>query len=124
MEALLNFLAAAEGSPLTAAPSLLAVLYCPKGKQQTAEVVSATAEAFATLPMSVAWPALADFLRSSGSVALNIRTVSALSAQVQGLLATLEQALTGGGSFTFWQKAQRSLSRRWLRNARKMLSTS
>lgn len=124
MEALLNFLRESEGQPLLAAPGLLAVLYCPKGKTQTAEVVGESQAAFATLPMSVAWPALADFMQSSGSAALNIRTVSALKAQASGMLTALEQALaTGGASFTFWQKVQRWLFHRWLRNARKMLLT-
>jgi hypothetical protein len=125
MEALLNFLRESEGKPLQAAPGLLAVLYRPKGKTQTAEVVEASRLAFATLPVSVAWPALADFMRSSASAALNIRTASALNEQARVTLAALEKTLTmAGASSTFWQKAQRSLFRRWLRNARKMLSIS
>ncbi|RZK55439.1 MAG: hypothetical protein EOO59_10580 [Hymenobacter sp.] len=99
------------------------MLYCAAGQEQTREVVAAAQVAFATLPLSIAWPALQDFMRSSGSVALNIRTVSALSEQVSGLLETLTQASqTGGASFTFSQKAQRWLFRRWLRNAKNRLS--
>jgi hypothetical protein len=122
MEALVGFLRASDGQPLTAGPGLLAVLYCPKGKTQTGEVVSAAQAAFATLPMSIAWPALADFLRSSASVALNIRTVSALSAQVETMLAALETALqTGGDSRTSYLNLRRRLGRTWIQRVRKML---
>lgn len=125
LEALLTFLADNEGHPLGCAAGLLAVLYCPAGKLQTAKVVATSQAAFATLPMSVAWPALADFMRSSGSVARNILTVSALEGQVSNLLTTLEQAQAmAGASSTFWQRAQRFLFRRWLRSARRQLSKS
>lgn len=125
LEALLTFLADNEGHPLGCAAGLLAVLYCPQGKAQTAKVVGASQAAFATLPMSIAWPALADFMRSSGSAARSILTVSALSGQVSNLLTTLEQAQAmAGASSTFWQKAQRSLFQRWLRSARRQLSKS
>lgn len=68
MEALLGFLEAHEQAPLNAAPHLLAVLYTPQGGNgeplpQTARVVEATGAAFASLPMSLAWPALTTFLR-------------------------------------------------------------
>jgi hypothetical protein len=123
MEALMNFLRDNEGHALNCAPGLLAVLYCPAGKEQTAEVVASAQEAFANLPMSIAWPALADFMRSSGSAALNIRTVSALEEQVKSLVRTLETATEGASaSSTFLQKLQRSLFRRWLSNAKKLLS--
>jgi hypothetical protein len=125
LEALLTFLAENEGHPLGCAAGLLAVLYCPQGKQQTAKVVASSQQAFATLPMSVAWPALADFIRSSGSAARSILTVSALEEQTSNLLATLEQAQAmGGASSTFSQKVQRWLFRRWLRSARSQLSKS
>jgi hypothetical protein len=88
-------------------------------------VVASSQQAFATLPMSVAWPALADFIRSSGSAARSILTVSALEEQTSNLLATLEQAQAmGGASSTFSQKVQRWLFRRWLRSARSQLSKS
>jgi hypothetical protein len=60
MEALLTFLRLNEGHHLACAPHLLAVLYCPQGQSQTPAVVQAAATALATLPMSVAWPALAS----------------------------------------------------------------
>jgi hypothetical protein len=124
-EALTNFLREAEGKPLTAAPGLLAVLYCAKGKPQTAEAVAAAQAAFATLPVATAWPALAFFLSSTGPVSLRIQTVSALSGQAEVALATLEQALATPGAFTTcWQRARRWLASRWLRSARKMLGTS
>jgi hypothetical protein len=123
MEALMNFLRDNEGHALNCAPGLLAVLYCPDGKEQTAEVVAAAQEAFAALPMSIAWPALADFMRSSGSAALNIRTVSALEEQARNLVLMLETTMAGASaSSTFWQKLRSWLFRRWLSNVRKLLS--
>jgi hypothetical protein len=124
LEALLAFLAENEGHPLGCAAGLLAVLYCPQ-EQQTAKVVAAAQQAFATLPMSIAWPALADFMRSSGSAARNILTVSALEGQVSNLLTTLENASQmAGASSTFSQKVQRWLFRLWLKNAKSRLSIS
>jgi hypothetical protein len=122
-EALLTFLQASEGKPLACAPGLLAVLYCAEGEEQTPEVVRDAAQAFATLPMSIAWPALQDFMRSGAGAALHIRTVSALEEQVKVLLLTLEHATTGGRT-TFWRKPLRALVRAWLSNARKTLSNS
>lgn len=121
MEALTIFLRDSDGKPLTAGPGLLAVLYCPKGKEQTAEVVTATQQAFATLPVSIAWGAIASFCRSSGPVALNIRAASALTAQAQAALAALEQALTSTGSRTSFLSLGRKLGRMWIRRVRKTL---
>ncbi|MGI4834643.1 MAG: hypothetical protein ACRYFK_14400 [Janthinobacterium lividum] len=121
MEALTDFLQASEGHPLSSAPGLLAVLYCPREEAQTREVVRAAAQAFASLPMSVAWPCLADFTRSSGPAALSIQTAGALASQTRQALSSLEQALASGGSGTFWQKLLRSRAQRWLANVQKML---
>lgn len=123
LEALLTFLADNEGHPLGCAAGLLAVLYCPAGKAQTAKVVGASQQAFATLPMSIAWPALADFMYHSGSAALSIQTCSALSEQTKVLLAILEEAAsqTGGASRISFSSMQRWLFKRWIRSARKML---
>ena len=124
MEALYNFLAQAEGKPLTAAPGLLAVLYAPAGQKQTAEVVAAAQVAFATLPVSIAWPALLHFFRAGSSAATLSTTYSALSAQAEGALKTLEQALqASSGSTRFWQKPQRFLLRRWIKSVRATLGT-
>ena len=124
MEALYNFLAEAEGKPLTAAPGLLAVLYAPAGQKQTAAVVAAAQAAFATLPVSVAWPALADFLRAGSSAAQLIGTYSALSTQAEVALLHLEQALQASSASTrCWQKPQRFLLRQWTKSVRATLGT-
>jgi hypothetical protein len=125
MEALLGFLDDHRGNPLTSAPALLAVLYCPVGKKQTADVVKASAEAFATLDMAQAWPALQDFLRSSAKPALSIRTALALESQLRAMLETLEQAMpTPTASTTLWRRMLGALVRLWLKYARKTLSKS
>jgi len=125
MEALYNFLAEAEGQPLTAAPGLLAVLYAPKGQPQTAQVVAQAQAALASLPMSIAWPALADFLRAGSSVAQLIGTYSALRAQAEVALQSLEKALAASsGSTRFWQKPLRFLSAQWIKSARATLTTA
>ena len=116
MEALLGFLQAHEGKPLAAAPDLLAVLYCPVGRKQTADVVEAAGRAFATLPMSVAWPALADFLRNSGPPAASIRTAWAAEKQLKATLDALEAGLTGTASTTFWQRRRAGLTRWWVKS--------
>jgi hypothetical protein len=122
MEALLAFLDAYEGRALAAAPSLLAVLYCPKGQPQTAEVVAATATAFESLPMATAWPAIAAFLASSAPPALNIRTAWALENELRNLLETLEAAVqTTTVTTTLWQRLRRALTRLWLKYAKRTL---
>lgn len=120
LEALYDFLQANQGGPISCAPNLLAVLYCPAGQTQTAEVVRDTAAAFASLPLAIAWPALQDFIGSSGSAAANILSASALQSKVGALLSTLEAA-TSGASSTFWRRPLNWLVRIWLRNVRKML---
>ncbi len=122
MEALLSFLSQHESKPLLSAPHLLAVLYCPAGRTQSADMVESVARAFASLPMSTAWPALADFLRSGASAALHIRTVWALEKQAKTILETLEVAVTtDGDSRISFSNMRRWLTRRWVRAARKML---
>ncbi|WP_310394133.1 hypothetical protein [Hymenobacter sp.] len=128
MEALLGLLQTHAEQPLAAAPALLAVLYCPVGRAQTADVVAATARAFAALPMAVAWPALAAFLRSSAGAALSIRTALALEKEALALLGALETAVsrptTGGGWRISSSSMRRWLTRQWIRSARKMLTPS
>jgi hypothetical protein len=125
MEALLNFLREHEDNPLASAPALLAVLYCPAGKKQTADVVTAAAGAFATLDMAQAWPALQAFLASSAAPALNIRTALALESQLRAMVETLAAAVPPTtASTSLWQRMRSALVRRWLTSARKMLSKS
>ncbi|MDO7849911.1 hypothetical protein Q5H92_26365 [Hymenobacter sp. M29] len=116
LEALLDFIAENAAAPVLSAPHLLAVLFMPvDAAEQSAEVVSAAAEAFASLPVSVAWPVLLDFLRSGASAALHIRNSSALHQTTAQLLTTIEQAVssppTAGGSFTLSLKLRRSRNR-------------
>lgn len=125
MEALLNFTRDHESNPLGASPALLAVLYCPAKTKQTAAVVTATAKAFETLDMAQAWPALMDFLRSSGRSAWSIRTALALEKELRTLLETLEAAMPPTtASTTLWQRLRGGLVRRWLKSAKKTLSKS
>lgn len=123
LEALLGFLSQHADAPLLAAPAILAVLYCPVGEAQTADVVERTTDAFARLPVAVAWPALLDFLRSGANAALHIRNSSALLAATHTLLAELETSLTatGGGSSTSSQRLRRWLIRTWIRYAKRRL---
>ncbi len=89
LEALLNFLQEHKEAPLLSAPSLLAVLYCPVNGIQDADSVEAAAAAFATLPVSDAWPVLLDFLRSGAPAALHIRNSSAVLNSTRQLLQIL-----------------------------------
>ncbi|HEX8658452.1 MAG TPA: hypothetical protein VF690_12990 [Hymenobacter sp.] len=120
LETLLNFVNDHHRAPLLAAPSLLAVLYCRVGAVQDTDAVEAAAEAFTRLPVSVAWPALLDFLRSGASAALHIRNFSGVVAATQQLLQELEAA-TAGGSSRYWPRLQRWLTRTWIRSAKSLL---
>lgn len=126
LEALLDYIRENAAAPVLSAPHLLAVLFMPvDAAEQSADVVSAAAEAFASLPVSVAWPVLLDFLRSGASVALHIRNSSALHTTTTQLLTTIEQAVSSppmpGASFTLSLRLRRWLIRTWTRYARKTL---
>ena len=122
LEALLDFIAQHHAAPILSAASLLAVLYKPLGEAQTADVVERTALAFESLPVSIAWPAIMDFLRSGASVARHIRNSSALVSETKELLSQLESASrTGGASFRYLSKLRRWLILTWIRSARAQL---
>ena len=93
-EALLSFLDAATPKPVFAAPDLLAVLYREQGTEQDPASVSAATKAFHSLPMSVAWPAVAAFLTAWAQSAWRIQAYSAAKLQVETALRTVEQTLT------------------------------
>lgn len=123
IEALLAFMAAHEGHPLGCGPNLLAVLYKPVGQAQTSGVVEATAEAFATLPLSLAWPALADFTQRSAPWLLATQRFLAARPAAEQALSALQQALASASPGRSWSM-RRWLARVWLRLAAKLLTTS
>jgi hypothetical protein len=92
-EALLQFRDAAEPGPIHAAPQLLAVLYQRPGIEQTAASVAAAAEAFESLPVSVAWPAIRFFLTSWMPVAVRLQAASAAQLTMMTALTDLRAAL-------------------------------
>jgi hypothetical protein len=96
MEALVEFLHEHEAAPLLAAPHLLAVLYKPAGlslSKWDANAITNTATAFEALPVSLAWPALTNFLVATGPLALTFRQYSAARDATTNLLTTIEGAL-------------------------------
>lgn len=121
LEAIYTMQQAFEGRALEAAPGVLAVLFVPKGKKLTPELHLASTNAFASLPVSVAWPLISRFIRSSSQCATSILTASALSAQLSQALATLETSLTATGSRTSFLNLRRWLARTWIKSVRKTL---
>ncbi|MGI4867472.1 MAG: hypothetical protein ACRYFZ_26370 [Janthinobacterium lividum] len=125
LEALLGFLSEHEGHQLGCGPHLLAILYRPQGqekKARTPATVLAVAEAFATLPMSLAWPALTDFMqRSAPWLLATQRYLAALPAAGQALSA-VEQAMATASPEPCLSM-RRWLGKIWLRRVRSMLTT-
>jgi hypothetical protein len=125
-EALLATLQAHEAAPLLAGPALLALLYRPQGlpvAEWGAATVAATATAFESLPVSVAWPALAFFL-SSGLPILQLSLhCSQAQAALQNLTSTVRANLLPqpGGSPGPLSKLRRAAIHLWLRSVEKTL---
>ncbi len=126
MEALLAFLKENEGNPTACGPQLLAVLYCPQGKEQTADLVQATAQAFETLPMSIAWPCLQNFIVRSMPLALPIQRYLAMRPAVAQALSALEKAAHSPVSASLGRSwsMRRWLVKTWLRLAKRTLTIS
>ena len=125
LEALYTFQQAHPDRPLEAGPGLLAVLFCPEGEQQTPEVVRDAAAALASLPMSIAWPALNGFFLRGATYSVAIRTALDAQAQVAKLLAAVEEQMNSPAHFSrFWQRPLRWLTRHWLTNVRKTAAMS
>lgn len=121
-EALTELLAAHQGQSAAAGPALLAVLYRRKGAEQTAETVEAATAAFQTLPVSVAWPALAFFLRVGWSCAHSFHSSLVLRERLLSTLTALEQHLPEStGPRRFSLKPLPWLTRTWMRSVRGML---
>lgn len=119
LEAIYTMQQAYEGRPLEAAPGILAVLFVPKGKTLTAELHQASTAALATLPVSVAWPCMRNFIASGATATLHIATFLAASAQANLALDSLETALqTSSASTRFWRPPLRWALRRWIKSAR------
>lgn len=123
LEAVLNMLSAHEGHPLGCGPHLLAVLYRPVGQKQTVAVVDATAVAFATLPMSLAYPALLDFIQRSAPWVLTTQRYLAARPAAEQALSALEQALASASPGRCWSM-RRWLGRAWLKRVASMLRIS
>jgi len=125
-EALTSFLQESEGQPLRVAPQLLAVLYTPAGQKQSAVTVRDAALAFATLPLSLAWPAIQSFLLRALPLALATQSYLAARPLVEQVVHALEQGLatspTSGPRGFYWSTG-RWLAKRWLKLARKQLAT-
>ncbi|MDO7849909.1 hypothetical protein Q5H92_26355 [Hymenobacter sp. M29] len=134
LEALLNFLLEHDGNALACAPALLAVLYKPAGKKPlfgpapdvplTADVVEASARAFESLPMSVAWPLIGNFLSRSAATATSIAKFLAVQPAAEQLLSAMETHLTTSGRSGFcWNFAAWALVR-WTKRVRNRLTIS
>ena len=98
------------------------MLYQPVGQKQTAAVVEATAAAFATLPMSLAWPALADFIQRSAPWALATQRYLAARPAAELALSAVEQAMASASQGRCWSM-RRWLGKVWLRRVTSMLRT-
>jgi len=91
LEALLTFTQQRE-NPLEVAHLLLAVLYAPAGStKQTAASVASNAAALASLPMSIAWPALMGFMMRSLPFTEPIRKYGVVRQQAEQVVSALEK---------------------------------
>ncbi|MDO7885994.1 hypothetical protein [Hymenobacter cheonanensis] len=125
-EALSTFLQGCEGNPLRVAPQLLAVLYCPAGQPQSAVTVRDAAQAFETLPMRLAWPAIQSFLLRALPLALPIQRYLAARPLVEQVVHALEQGLATSPTSAprgFYWSMGRWLAKRWLKLVRRQLAT-
>ncbi len=123
LEALIEFLDAHRAQPAGAFPWLLAVLYRREGSGQSADEVTEVAEAFATLSIATAWPALAFFLANSVPLARRIQQYSAAHAEASRALTTLETLMQaqGGASAGFWSRIRSACVLRWIDYAKRVL---
>jgi hypothetical protein len=119
---LLDHMKASGADPLTKTHELLAVLYVPQGQEQNAATVDAAATAFQTLPMSIGYPAVQAFFLRNWKSAQPIRTFSAVQAEVQQTLATVEQAISASQASSW--NLLRWLSLMWIRRVKKTLSAA
>jgi hypothetical protein len=124
LEYLTRFLAEAEGDALGASRFLLAILFKPAGTEGLPEsVIQATADAFATLPMSVGYPLLLNFWKRSEALALPIQRYLALRPGVEKLRNALEAvSIILAQPASSWS-LRRWLTRLWLRLVSKQLKT-
>jgi len=122
-EALLDYLDTAKDDPIQAAPNLLAVLYKPEGQEQTKATVAAAAEAFQSLPVSIAWPGVAFFLTSSASFAQRIQAYSEAKAAVITLTEKIEKAMQAP-SPTRSSRIAAWLGRQYMKSVRGLLTKS
>jgi hypothetical protein len=127
LEALLAFQQEHYAHPIGGGPHLLAVLYQVAGQPQTPESVLAASQALASLPVSIAYPALQDFIRRSAPWAQATQRYLAARAAAGQTLSALEAALTTSPTSALpgrsWSM-RRWLGKAWIRHARKLLKTS
>ena len=123
LEALSDFLREYADEPIQAASYILAVLYKPTScARLTPEIVTQSAEAFRTLSMTIAYPAILDFTRAGASAAFSFRTYLELAPKAAQLLQTLDElSRSSGASKPFYTRWRNSLFRMWIRYARKQL---
>ena len=125
LEALLDFLAAAENEPVAAIHQLLAVLYTRRAQEQTADSVTRAAEAFTALPVITAWPAIAFFLTSSASSALRTQQYSDAHAAAMKALTAASSLVAErlAASVIFSARWRWKGARLWTRCAQNLLAT-
>lgn len=115
-------------------PRLLAVLYKEAGVAQSVDTYEATAAALGSLPVTVGWPALAFFLRSSAPLALAFQQSSNAQAEVERLETAIRAAVTAlesglarpiqaGGLRGFFLRWRRSAAARWLKSVKRTLAS-
>jgi hypothetical protein len=105
--------------PITAAPEMLAVLYTPKGQEQTLTSVETTAKAFATLPVSLGYPVLQDFFLHNAKSAHPILTYFEARPKVEKMLNMVSEALSDSQASSW--SLRRWLSLTWIRRVKKTL---
>jgi hypothetical protein len=114
-------------------PRLLAVLYKEAGAAQTVDTYEATAAALGSLPVTVGWPALAFFLRSSAPLALASQQSSSAQTEAERLEAAIHAAVTAlesdlaapiqaRGLRGFFLRWRRSAVARWLKSVKRTLA--
>jgi hypothetical protein len=89
---LLWYLRETDGNPLHCLPQLLAALYAPGGAPPSVESDRAGTLAFETLPLSIGWPCLLQFVVPEMLAATPIARYQALRPMVAQALRALEAA--------------------------------
>lgn len=125
LETLLTLLHASEGQPLNVAPQLLAALYRPTGQPVTADTTRQAAAAFATLPLSLAWPALQAFLVRSAPMVLAFQKYGTARQAAGQALRALETAAASPTSAPrgCCSNMLRWLVRHWIKRVGRQLRT-